>query len=117
MEAKTTDLAKTAVSGEELRKSLGEFPCQVLLILDTCHSSAGLKNFRPAVDDITRNLTDDDCGVAVMCAAMAHEKALEKSGNGLFTRAVVQALNRAEGVPYNRHKPPVFRASFAYLCF
>ena len=97
VEAKTTDLAKTAISGEELRKALGDFPCQVLLMLDACHSSGSLKNFRPAVDDITRNLTDDDCGVAVMCSAMAHEKALEKEGNGLFTRAVVQALNRAEG--------------------
>jgi len=103
VEVKTTDLARTAISGEELRKSLGEFPCQVLLMLDACQSSGSLKSFRPAVDDITRNLTDDDCGVAVMCAAMAHEKALEKSGNGLFTRAVVQALNRAEGVPFNRH--------------
>jgi len=103
VEAKSDNLAGTAISGDELRKALGEFPCQVLLMLDACHSSAGLKNFRPAVDDITRNLTDDDCGVAVMCAAMAHEKALEKGGNGLFTRAVVQALDRAEGVPYNRH--------------
>jgi len=101
VEAKTTDLAKTAISGDELRKSLGEFPCQVLLMLDACHSSAGLKNFRPAVDDITRNLTDDDCGVAVLCAAMAHEKALEKEGNGLFTRAIVDGLNRGDGVPFN----------------
>jgi len=103
VDAKTDNLAGTAISGEELRKALGEFPCQVLLMLDACHSSAGIKNFRPAVDDITRNLTDDDCGVAVLCAAMAHEKALDKEGNGLFTRAVVQALNRAEGVPFNRY--------------
>ena len=95
------DIERT-ISLIELRRSLGEFPCQVLLILDACHSSGSLKNFRPAVDDITRNLTDDDCGVAVLCAAMSHEKALERGGNGLFTRAVVQALNRAEGVPYNR---------------
>jgi len=101
VESDTGNLAGTAISGDQLRKSLGEFPCQVLLLLDACHSSAGLKNFRPAVDDITRNLTDDDCGVAVLCAAMGHEKALEKDGNGLFTRAVVDGLNRGEGVPYN----------------
>jgi len=101
VEAKTDNLAGTAISGDELRKSLGEFPCQVLLMLDACHSSAGLKNFRPAVDDITRNLTDDDCGVAVLCSAMGHEKALEKDGNGLFTRAVLDGLNRKEGVPFN----------------
>jgi hypothetical protein len=101
VEAKTDDLAKTAISGNELRKSLGEFPCQVLLILDACHSSAGLRNFRPAVDDITRQMTDDECGVAVLCAAMGHEKALEKGGNGLFTRAIVDGLNRKDGVPFN----------------
>jgi len=75
----------------------------VLLILDACHSSAGIKSFRPAVDDLTRALTDDECGVAVLCAAMANEKALEKQGNGLFTRAIIQALNRSDGVPFNRH--------------
>ena len=101
VEAKTNDLAKTAISGDELRKSLGEFPCQVLLMLDACHSSGSLKNFRPAVDDITRSLTDDDCGVAVLCAAMAHEKALEKEGNGLFTKAIVDGLQRRDGAPYN----------------
>jgi WD40 repeat protein len=101
VEAKTNDLAKTALSGEDLRKALGDVSssCQVLLMLDACHSSAGVKNFRPAVDDITRNLTDDECGVAVFCAAMAHEKALEKSGNGLFTRAVGDALQSAKGHP------------------
>jgi len=100
-EAKTADLAKTAISGEELRKSLGEFPCQVLLILDACHSSASLKDFRPAVDDIARTLTDDDCGVAVLCSALAHEKSLDRAGNGLFTRAIVDGLNRRGGVAYN----------------
>jgi uncharacterized caspase-like protein len=101
VEAKTNDLAKTALSGEDLRKTLGDLSssCQVLLMLDACHSSAGVKNFRPAIDDITRNLTDDECGVAVFCAAMAHEKALEKSGNGLFTRAVGEALQSARGHP------------------
>jgi hypothetical protein len=44
----------------------------------------------------------DDCGVAVLCAAMANEKAQEKDGNGLFTRAVMVALAHAEGVPFNR---------------
>jgi len=32
---------------------------------------------------------------------MADEIALEKGGNGLFTKAVVDGLNHGEGVPYN----------------
>ena len=102
-EAQVGDLGKTALAGDELRRSLGEFPCQVLLLLDACHSVGALKNFRPAVDEATRTLTDDECGVAVLCSAMAQERALEQQGNGLFTRALVQALSHAEGVPYNRH--------------
>jgi hypothetical protein len=106
VEAQTQQLAKTALSGDDLRKALGEFPCQVLLMLDACHS-AGFgeggklrkQNLRPATDDATRALTDDEIGVAVMCAAMGHEKALEKSGNGLFTRAVLEALQGGQGVP------------------
>ncbi len=101
VDANPADLPATAISGDELRKVLGEFPCQVLLLLDACHSSAALKNFRPAVDDLTRHLTDDECGVAVLCAAMAHERALEQAGNGLFARAVIDALGRADGVPFN----------------
>src|SRR5262245_48667541 len=60
-----------------------------------------IQAFKPATDDATRALTDDEVGVAVFCAAMGHEKALERKGNGLFTRAVVAGLNNAQGVPYN----------------
>jgi uncharacterized caspase-like protein len=104
VDADVHNLGRTAIAGDELRKALGEFPCQVLLMLDACHSSQGIKAFRPAVDDITRNLTDDECGVAVMCSAMAHEKAFEGGRgikNGLFTRAVLDGLSRSDRVPYN----------------
>jgi uncharacterized caspase-like protein len=109
-EAQMGDLAKTTLSGTDLRKALGEFPCQMLLMLDACHS-AGFgerrkltqSGLRPATDDATRALTDDDIGVAVMCAAMGHEKAQEKDGHGLFTKAVLEVLELAPGV----HKHPV----------
>jgi WD40 repeat protein len=109
VEAKVSALATSALSGTDLRQALGEFPCQVLLMLDACHS-AGFgakgklrgKGLAPATDDATRALRQDEVGVAVMCAAMGRETALEKDGNGLFTRAVLSALRRAEGVPFNR---------------
>ena len=63
-------------------------------MLDACHSAGfgeGKKlaklGLKPATDDVARDLTDDDYGVAVMCAAMAHEKAEGKDGHGLFTQA------------------------------
>src|SRR5207244_214237 len=56
-EANIFKLADTALSGAELRKALGEFPCQVLLMMDACHSAgfgAGRKlatsGLRPATD-------------------------------------------------------------------
>jgi uncharacterized caspase-like protein len=109
VEAQVGTLDKTALPGKSLSGALGEFPCQVLLLLDACHS-AGFgekgklrqKQLAPATDDATRALTDDDIGVAVMCAAMGSEAALEKEGNGLFTRAMLEALSHSDAVPYNR---------------
>jgi uncharacterized caspase-like protein len=108
VEAQVSNLAKTALSGADLRAGLSEFPCQVLLLLDACHSAGfgeGRKlkqaNLRPATDDATRTLTDDEVAVAVMCAAMGNEKAQEKGGHGLFTQALLEALARGPGVPRN----------------
>jgi WD40 repeat protein len=101
VEADTTKLAETALSGKELRKQLTDIPCQVLLILDACHSAAGVQAFKPASDDAARSLTDDECAVAVFCAAMGQEYAQEAKGNGLFTKALVEALRKTTDVPYN----------------
>jgi WD40 repeat protein len=114
-EAQTKKLAVTSLSGDDLRRELAEFKCQVFLMLDACHaagfgegkrlSKLGLK---PATDDVTRDLTDDDCGVAVMCAAMGYEKAEGQGGHGLFTKAVLEALEKKPGVPFNRQNQRVY---------
>jgi hypothetical protein len=62
----------------------------------------------PATDDATRDLTDEGCGVAVLCAARGHEKAEGKDGHGLFTRAVLDALEKKPGVPYNQRNQRVY---------
>jgi WD40 repeat protein len=107
-EADTDHLDKTCLSGDSLRKSLAEFKCQVLLMLDACHSAGfgeGKKlsklGLKPATDDVTRDLTDDEYGVAVMCAAMAHEKAEGIGGHGLFTQALLDALEKKPGVHFH----------------
>jgi WD40 repeat protein len=107
-DAQVDGLAKTGLSGKELADELKSLGSQVLLILDACHSAGfgekgklSAQGLRPATDDATRTLSDDDVGVAVMCAAMGNEKAQERDGNGLFTRALVEALT-ARDAPYNR---------------
>jgi len=77
------------------------FPCQVLLLLDACHSGAAVKGLVSATDDASRKLTDEECGVTLISAAMGHERAQEKDKNGLFTHGLIKALNRTKGLPYN----------------
>jgi WD40 repeat protein len=101
VDADTTKLERTALSGKELRRQLAEVHCPVLLILDACHSAAGVKGFKPATDDAARTLTGDDCGVAVFCAAMGHEEAQAQQGGSLFTRALIEGLSRTDRLPYN----------------
>src|SRR5262249_37183067 len=52
-------------------------------------------------DEAARGLTDDETGVAVLCAAMGYEEAQEKDGHGLFTAAVLKGLGQTDRVPYN----------------
>jgi WD40 repeat protein len=98
--ANPANLAATALSGDDLREALADMPCQVLLLLDACHSAAGVRAF---IDEAARKLTDDETGVAVLCAAMGAEEAQEKDGHGLFTQAVLAALGDGDDVPYNHH--------------
>jgi WD40 repeat protein len=85
------DLEHTGVSGHELRTILSQYPCQVLLILDACHS--GNFSMRPATDPLSRLLADDSCGVAVMTAALASQKALDTKEGGVFTQALIEGLS------------------------
>jgi WD40 repeat protein len=114
-DAKLDDLTHTALSGKALRDELAKVPCRVILILDACHSgtisfkgkAAGAK---PAADDLIRELADDDCGVVVWCAAMAHEKAQvdEPSGHGLFTKCLLEALDAKKGAPPSKYDGKVY---------
>jgi hypothetical protein len=108
-------LAKTAVSGTELQKALSAFRCQVLLLLDACHSGAAggqinaLKGYGLATDAVTRAMVDEEVGVVVLAAAQGHEHALEKGNRGFFARAVEEAISRKAGVPCN------YRDKYVYV--
>src|SRR5262249_2587065 len=71
------DLKTTAMGGDELRDILGQYPAAVLLILDACHAG-NFPVMRPASDPLSRLLADDSCGVAVLCAALASQKAADQ---------------------------------------
>jgi WD40 repeat protein len=117
-DADVKDFKGSCISGSELRKALSAFPCQVLLLLDACHSGSiggALSAYRPATDEATRALTDEEVGVVVMAAAMDHEPALENGKNGYFAAALIEGIARAQGVPCNfRDKHVYVHHLFSY---
>jgi hypothetical protein len=96
-DVKTADLAGTGVSGEELKEHLAHLPGRVLLLLDACHSG----KIGNVISDLARNLSDEDCGVVVVCAALGSEKAGEANGHGFFCRALMEALRGEHDAPKN----------------
>jgi hypothetical protein len=98
VDADLDKLADTALSAKDLRAALADMPCQVLVMLDASYSGAGVRAF---IDEGARQLTDDETGVAVLCAAMGNEDAFERDGHGLFSKAVIEGLSRSAGVPYS----------------
>jgi hypothetical protein len=97
-------LDETTVTGEELKKRLADLPGRVLLLMDACHAGAigGRGKGLSITDDLARELSDDDCGVIVMCAAMGSEESSENSDeqHGFFTLALLEGLKGA--ADYNK---------------
>lgn len=109
-ESTSASLADTALSGTKMRTMLSGFRCQVLLLLDACHSGAfgdrkqGVQGalagqkLRPANDAAVHELAGEDRNIAVLTAARGAETARERNGHGLFTGAIVKALSNGQGV-------------------
>jgi WD40 repeat protein len=82
-------IPKTGLARAEIKKTLQGMPGRILVILDACHTGAvGL-----LFDDLSRELTDEDCGVVVICAAVPSEEAKEKNGRGNLTKSITEALS------------------------
>ena len=91
------DLPGTGVTGTAIKDKLKAVPGRVLVLLDACHSgSIGQSPADPGslTDDVQRQLAAPDCGVVVMCAAMAQEEAGEAAAvkHGFFTAALLSGL-------------------------
>jgi uncharacterized caspase-like protein len=82
------DLVGSGLSRAEIKRRMQALPGKVLVLLDACHSGAiGL-----LFEDLSRELINEDCGVAVICAARPSQVALEAQGQGFFTQSVVGGL-------------------------
>jgi hypothetical protein len=85
----------------ELSNYLKEFPCTVVVILDTCHSGNGIasdnlrggESLEREIATTMRNLRQaGKAGVVVLAACVGSGSSREKSGHGVLTQAVLEVL-------------------------
>jgi hypothetical protein len=69
---------------------------------------------KSATDPLSRLLADDSCGVAVMTAALAHQKARDGDKGGVFTLALVAGL-RGKARPEEESKRLYVHHLFSYV--
>jgi WD40 repeat protein len=91
------DFAGTAIEADTLKKQLASISGRLLLILDACHSGEiGAEKTRGAdlTDQLLRDLTAEENGLAVLCSALGSQKAQEsrEHRHGMFTQALLEAL-------------------------
>jgi hypothetical protein len=100
-DANLRKLGASGVSGESLRKALGDLPCTTMLILDACDSGAfdrkatktrKTRALPTATDTMLRQMVNDE-GLVVMCGAAKGTEAAEENGHGFFTRAIIDGLS------------------------
>jgi hypothetical protein len=100
VDANMRRLAATGISGETLRKTLGDLPSTTMLILDACDSGAidpkkiktrKTRALPSPTDTLLRQLVTDE-GLVVMCGAAKGQEAAEENGHGFFTQAIVEGL-------------------------
>ncbi len=100
-DANLRKLGVSGVSGESLRKALGELPCTTMLILDACDSGGfdakatktrKTRGLPTATDTMLKQMVNDE-GLVVMCGAAKGKEAAEENGHGFFTRAIVDGLS------------------------
>jgi hypothetical protein len=100
-DANLRKLGASGVSGESLRKALGELPCTTMLILDACDSGGfdakatktrKTRGLPTATDTMLKQMVNDE-GLVVMCGAAKDREAAEENGHGFFTRAIIDGLS------------------------
>lgn len=93
-------LEATTVAWHELFEPLSRLKCKTLLFVDTCHAGAVLggreilSDSRDSYNAVLRQAADNSSGVITLAACLPHEQSVESQdlGNGVFTKALVEAL-------------------------
>ncbi|MCA9111366.1 MAG: caspase family protein, partial [Planctomycetaceae bacterium] len=92
-------LVLSGVDEDQVKGILQGIPGRLLMMLDACHAGViggdRRKNSTSLVDDLVRELSNDDYGVIVMASSMGREYSLESPDNksGMFTLALCEGLD------------------------
>jgi WD40 repeat protein len=87
--------AATCVSGEALKKALGNMPGRIIAMFDACHSGATAQRRAGRTDDLARDLVTEDYGIVCMCSSLGDEVSLESAAvrAGFSTLGLVEGLS------------------------
>ena len=86
----------TGITNEVLFEKMAAIPCQKLLILDACHSGGAVAGDSPA-----HGFAPDGQGPIIMAGCDVDQSSLEHPlfGHGLFTKAILDALQDVKQYP------------------
>jgi hypothetical protein len=120
------DKASSGVYWDDFKRSLGDLPCAVLVVMDTCHSGtitlSGFKDAHPeeelkrAVKRGVDHFGQSQKGVVVMAACLSQQKAQEKQAwqHGALTLALLESItgkrlygNQGEPLPQEKGRKEV----------
>lgn len=96
-------LAVSAISWDDFRRPLAAMPCQVWVIMDTCHSGAVARSgLRGTQEELTTSVSKaveqfarNEQGMVIMAACRSDGKAQENPdwGHGALTLALLEGIN------------------------
>jgi hypothetical protein len=94
-------LRRTAVSQDDIRRSLQAIAGKAVLFLDTCHANQAVTAGRRGTTDINsvvNDLTSAENGVVTFASSTGREVSFERGewGNGAFTKAIVEGVGKGE---------------------
>lgn len=109
-------LASTGISWDDIRRPLSALDCQVLIIMDTCHSGAIARNgmvgnqeeLKNSVSVAFRDEAKNKKGMVILTACRADGKAQESSdwGHGLLSLALLEGMT-GERLYGKKQTPPL----------
>jgi WD40 repeat protein len=98
-DAEVNDLEATCVAWSQVKETLENLPCKVVMALDTCHSGAALgvagRERYKDLTDVIKELSSIESGVVVMSSSTGREMSLKRPdwGHGAFALALIEAIS------------------------